>query len=184
LTDHVDFTNVEHVLRNQLKIKGNIDWDILVLVGVELTHIPVSKIKKIARQARRLGAEIIIGHGETPVEPVEDGTNTAYVNCPDVDILAHPGALLVEDAETARDNGIFLELTSRQGHSKGNKMVAAAALMASADMIVDTDAHTPQNLITQEEAMVVARKAGLNRTEANKVVVANPKKLLKQLGYG
>jgi histidinol phosphatase-like PHP family hydrolase len=182
LTDHVDFTNVEHVLKSQLKIKGNIDWDIRVLVGVELTHIPVGKIPKMVALARQFGAEIVVGHGESPVEPVEKGTNHAYVKCPDVDILAHPGKLVIEDAQLARENGIFIELTSRKGHDRGNKAVAKSASAAKALMIVDTDAHTPENLITQKQALQVALKAGLPRKDALKVVVENPDILLGRIG--
>ncbi len=180
LTDHVDFTNVGHVLSNQLKIKGEIDWGIEVLVGVELTHIPVSKIPKMAAIARDYGAEIIVGHGETPVEPVEEGTNHAYI-ASGVDVLAHPGRLTAEDAELARENGVFIELTTRHGHRKGNRRVALAAGDAGALMIVDTDTHSPENLITQEQALKLALACGLTRKDALEAVVENPKRLLKRI---
>ena len=182
ITDHVDFTNIEHVLKSQLKLRGNIDWDIRVFVGVELTHIPVRKIPKFAAQARKLGAEVVIGHGESPVEPVEEGTNHAYVSCRDVDILAHPGNITVEDAERARENGIFLELTSRRGHSKGNRHVADAGVRAKARMIVDTDAHEPEDLITQKQAYSVVLEAGLGHGSAVEVLSVNPRELLRKLG--
>ena len=181
ITDHVDFTNIEHVLLSQMRIKGNIGWDIVVLVGVELTHIPVDKIPRLASKARELGAEIVVGHGETPVEPVEEGTNRAYIECGDVDILAHPGKLNVEDAEKARDAGVFLELTSRHGHKKGNRDVAGAALKAKAKMLVDTDAHAPEDLITQRQAYRIALDSGLDRKTALETVVKNPEDLLKRL---
>lgn len=182
ITDHVDFTNLEHVLKCQLKLKGNVDWDIKVLVGVELTHIPVGKIPKLAAQAKSLGAEIIVGHGESPVEPVEEGSNHAYVNCADINILAHPGSITLEDSEKARENNIFLELTSRRGHDEGNKHVAETAMKAKAKLIVDTDAHAPEDLITQKQAYEMALKAGLSEKSAFEVLVKNPKDLIKRLG--
>jgi putative hydrolase len=181
LTDHVDFSNIEHVLRCQQKLRGNIDWDIRVLVGCELTHIPVRKIPKMVDIAKALGAQIIVGHGESPVEPVEEGTNLAYLTDGRIDILAHPGKVSCEEAELARDMGVFLELTSRRGHSKGNKSVAKAALQAKAPMVVDTDTHRPEDLITQEQAMDVASKAGLGKREALGAVVESPKALLKRI---
>jgi len=180
LTDHVDFTNVEHVLKSQLKIKGEIDWDIDVLVGVELTHIPVGKIPKMVALALGFGAEIVVGHGESPVEPVEEGTNHAYI-ASGVDVLAHPGRLTGEDARLARENGVFIELTTRHGHRRGNRRVAAAAQEAGAKMIVDTDTHSPENLITQEQALKLALGSGLRRREALETVVENPKRLLERL---
>jgi len=182
ITDHVDFTNIEHVLKSQLKLKGKIDWDLRVLIGVELTHIPVSKIPKIAGQAKKLGAEIIVGHGETPMEPVEAGTNRAYVSCNYMDILAHPGRITVEDAERARENNVFLELTSRKGHNQGNKFVSEAALKAKARLIVDTDAHEPEDFITQEHAYTIALMSGLDQKTATDTVVKNPAELMKKLG--
>ena len=183
LTDHVDFTNLEHVLKSQLKIKGNIDWDIEVLVGVELTHIPVGKIPKIASRARRLGAEVVVGHGESPAEPVEGGTNRAYAGC-GVDILAHPGGISVEDGELAAEKGVLLELTSRGGHDAGNRRVAAVAREVGAKLIVDTDAHRPEDLITQEGAYDVAVAAGLSPEEAAVVVRDNPLEFLRRLKVG
>jgi histidinol phosphatase-like PHP family hydrolase len=181
VTDHVDFTNIEHVLRSQLKLKGNISWDINVLVGVELTHIPVDKISRLCAKARELGAELVVGHGESPVEPVEDGTNRAYIeSC--VDILAHPGDLSVDDAVAARDNGVYLELTSRRGHDGGNKRVAQAAVEAGAMLLVNTDAHKPEDLISQEKAYDIASSSGLTDELALYVVRDNPRKFLEKVG--
>ena len=82
-------------------------WGIKALVGVELTHVPAGAIGTLARRARTYGAEIVVVHGETIVEPVEAGTNRAAVNCPEVDILAHPGLITPEEAAAAKKNGSF-----------------------------------------------------------------------------
>jgi len=55
-------------------------------------HLP-KLFPKLARKAKKLGAQIIVVHGETLVEPVIKGTNWSAVNCPDVDVLAHPGLI-------------------------------------------------------------------------------------------
>lgn len=182
LTDHVDFTNLEHVLKSQRKLEGNVSWGIKVLYGVELTHIPKDKIAKLAAKARRLGAEVIILHGESPVEPVEEGTNHTGVMCGKIDILAHPGNLTVEEAEFAKENCVFLELTSRSGHSKGNSAVAKAALAAGAKMLVNTDAHAPEDLINQRDALEIALSAGLGEKDALRVIQDNTKVFLKKVG--
>jgi histidinol phosphatase-like PHP family hydrolase len=36
-----------------------------VLVGVEVTHVPASKMDMVVSRARKLGAEIVVIHGET-----------------------------------------------------------------------------------------------------------------------
>ncbi|HHQ44694.1 MAG TPA: histidinol phosphate phosphatase domain-containing protein [Candidatus Altiarchaeales archaeon] len=182
LTDHVDFANIEFVLDSQKKMVDEISWDIKIIRGVELTHIPKDKIAKIVGLARNLGAQLVVGHGESPVEPVEEGTNLEFIKA-GIDILAHPGKLSREEAALARKNNVFIELTSRRGHKNGNKDVAKACMEAGALMVVDTDAHAPEDIITQEEALKVARDAGLSKEQALQVVVENPKKLLAKTGF-
>jgi len=181
ITDHVDFTNLEHVLKCQQKIKGQIPWGIKVYVGVELTHIPKNKIAELAKKAKALKADLVVVHGETPVEPVEEGTNREAVKCRYVDILAHPGKITEKNAETARKNDIYLELSTRRGHCTGNEWVAKIAKKTGAKLLVNTDAHEPEDLVTQETALQVALDAGLDENEALKVVKDNPIQFMKRL---
>jgi histidinol phosphatase-like PHP family hydrolase len=155
-------------------------WDIRAIAGVELTHLPPAAIADTVAEARRLGAQIIVVHGETLVEPVPAGTNLAALRCPEVDILAHPGPLDVELAGLAARNGIFLELSARHGHSLANGAVAAAAREAGALLLVNSDAHGPADLLTEEQARRVALGAGLSETETEAALVANPKLLLSR----
>jgi histidinol phosphatase-like PHP family hydrolase len=48
---------------------------------------------------------------------------------------------------------------------------------------VNSDAHEPEDLLTQEEAKRVALGAGLEEREAERAVTENPRELLKRLGY-
>ncbi|MFA4936242.1 MAG: histidinol phosphate phosphatase domain-containing protein, partial [Candidatus Methanoperedens sp.] len=146
----------------------------------ELTHVPPGKMPQLVEKARKLGAEIVVVHGETTVEPVPEGTNHTAVSL-DIDILAHPGFITVEDAELARDNGICLELTSRNGHNRTNGHVARIANEAGADLIVDTDTHHPHDLINDEVALRIAMGAGLDEKGAKKATGANPLNLIKGL---
>lgn len=171
ITDHVDFSNVEHVISNVKKAKYLEDeYDIRVLVGVEITHVPPAKIASLARMSRQLGAEIVVVHGETLNEPVMPGTNAAAVELADVDILAHPGFITIEEAETARDNDVCLEITARNGHNRTNGHVARIGMEAGATLVVDTDTHSPENLITRDYARKVAMGSGLTEAQANRVL--------------
>ncbi len=170
ITDHVDFTNIEHVLLCVSKAKYMEDvLDIRIMPGVELTHVPPAKIMPLATLARRLGAEIVVVHGETPVEPVRPGTNRAALEA-GVDILAHPGFITIEEAELARENDVCLEITSRSGHNITNGHVVRMALQAGAKMVVDSDTHAPEDLIDGERAVQIAVGAGLSREEAVMIV--------------
>ena len=61
-------------------------------------------------------------HGESPVEPVIEGTNRAGIEA-GADILAHPGNITEEDARLAAEKGVYLEITARAGHSETNQHV-------------------------------------------------------------
>lgn len=180
ITDHADFTNVEHILKNVSKAKYLEEvMDIKVLAGVEITHVPPTKIAKMVRLSKELGAEIVVVHGETSVEPVAPGTNRASVELSDVDILAHPGFITIEEAEKAVDNNVHLEITARNGHNRTNGHVARIALETGAKCVVDTDTHSPGNLITRDTALKVAMGAGLTLEQAEKVL-SNSQKIVNE----
>lgn len=182
LTDHADFTNLDFLLEGAKKARYlEESYDIKVLAGVEITHVPPKLIPKLARMAKHSGAEIVVVHGESPVEPVAPLTNLAAVECEDVDILAHPGYITEEEAKLAADNGICLEITARYGHNVTNGHVARMAKAAGARPVVDTDTHSPDDLITREKALAVARGAGLTAEEAEKALQNSKDLLIKIL---
>lgn len=186
ITDHVDASNIEAVIKALLKfekeMKGRLP--ITFLPGVEVSYIQPQYIIEYCKKARRLGAKIVIVHGESPVEPVYPGTNHAAVKEKGaVDILAHPGMINDEDAILAAKNGVFLEVTARNGHRDGNRHVVEMARKYGAKLIVDTDCHTDHDLITQEQAFQLCKEAGLSDEEAVKTIKDNPRELLKRSGY-
>lgn len=156
-------------------------WDICCLPGVELTHLPPEAIPELAREARASGAALVVVHGETPVEPVPPGTNLAALQCSDVDLLAHPGAITVEQAALAAERGIFLEVSARAGHCLGNGAVVAAARQAGAALLVNSDTHAPGDLLTREFAALVAAGAGLTGEELTTALSTNPQRLLARV---
>jgi len=172
LTDHADFSNYKFIIGSLLSAKKEMedDWEIEVLVGVEITHVPPRKIDKLVRMAKAEGAEIILVHGETIVEPVLKGTNRVSVMNEDVDILAHPGLIEAEEVWLARDNGVALEISSRRGHSLTNGHVASLAMKVGADLVIDTDTHSPEDLIDDEMARKVLLGCGLDIGDANDVL--------------
>jgi putative hydrolase len=183
ITEHVDASNIKSVimmlasaarqLNSYLKTK--------LYFGVELTHIPPSAISSLASEARSLGAQIIIVHGETLAEPVAPGTNHAALLCKETDVLAHPGLITPEDCELAARNGVYLELSARKGHCITNGHVARLASYKGAKLLVNTDLHSPDDFITQQQAFHVALGAGLTEDEAKKAIKDNPLTLLDRI---
>ena len=178
ITDHADYTNLEHLIEAAKKAKYlENEWDIRVLAGVELTHVPPRKIAPLAKKAKELGAEIVVVHGETISEPVASGTNAASAACDYVDILAHPGLISQEDVQTAVENNVCLEITTRNRHNITNGHVARLAIEIGATLVVNTDTHTPENLITDETALKIAMGAGLTEFRAIETFKASEKKV-------
>jgi putative hydrolase len=162
ITDHVDASNFEVVyarLKTAALSLNRGDYPV-VIPGLEFTHLPPALIAPLTAQARALGVPLILVHGESLAEPVASGTNRAAIEA-DVDILAHPGLITVEEAARARERGIYLELSARGGHSLANGHVARVALEVGAALLVNTDAHGPGDLITRHQAERIARGAGL-----------------------
>ncbi len=184
ITDHASPSNIEELVD---KVRRDCDlvwqeWGFLVLPGVELTHCPPRSIARLAAQAKRVGAKIVVIHGETLVEPVPPGTNRASVECPDVDVLGHPGLLTEEEANLARENNVFLEITSRRGHCLGNGNTVVLGRAAGAKFLVNSDTHAPGDLHTEEFARTVALGAGLTPEEAEAALYGNPQLLLARAG--
>jgi len=156
-------------------------WNFRVFAGVELTHVPASSVAELAAEAKRLRATHVVVHGESPVEPVEPGTNLAAVSCPDVDILAHPGLLTAEEARIAAETGVFLEITAKDGHSLGNGRVYALAREAGADCLLNSDTHVPSHLLTAEFVRTVASGAGVTEEELGLILRVNPERLIERI---
>ena len=184
ITDHASASNIEELVQ---KVTRDCDlaweqWGFRVLPGVELTHCPPRAIAALAARAKAAGAKIVVIHGETLVEPVPPGTNRASVECPDVDVLGHPGLLTEEEAALAAENKVFLEITSRRGHCLGNGNTVVLGRAAGARFLINSDTHSPGDLHTEAFARVVALGAGLTPEEADTTLYENPKDLLKRAG--
>ena len=85
-------------------------------------------------------------------------------------------------AELAKEKDIYLEISARQGHCLGNGHVANVAREVGNKLLVNTDTHSPDNIITFEKSYEIALGAGLTHDEAMKAIVDNPRELLKSKG--
>lgn len=182
ITDHVDNTNIDFILNSLVDSCQELSQftDTEVLPGVEITHLPPEMIGLLAKKAKKMGAKIVVVHGETIAEPVMKGTNLAAVKVEEVDILAHPGLITKEEAELARKNKIFLELNARKGHCLTNGHVLKIANDVGNDLILNTDAHAPEDLIDKKTAIDIAMGCGLSREDSEKVVAVNPATFLEE----
>lgn len=182
ITDHLGIGSLERVIREVTRdcALARKYWDILAIPGVELTHLPPESIDEVAREAKKLGAMIVVVHGECTSEPVAEGTNLAAVRSPYVDVLAHPGMITAEVAAIAASNLVFLELSARKGHMASNDHIAATALKENAYLIINSDAHDEGNLLTSEIIESILQKAGITE-HRTKILEENPRLLIQKI---
>lgn len=183
ITDHVDASNIDFVVPRIVmavkRIRGHVEID--VVAGAELTHVPPGLIGELVTEARGLGAELVLVHGETTVEPVLPGTNRAAIEA-GCDILTHPGLITEAEVLLAKEKGVALEITARKGHSLTNGHVASLALRHGATIVLNTDAHAPSDLIDTEEAVKVLLGAGVDAAHVDAVFGASESIVRKIIG--
>ena len=180
ITDHADRSNLDFIIPRVKKAVAEINRhnQIQALPGVELTHVPPATIGSLAEEARNLGAQVVVVHGETIMEPVVPGTNRAALEA-DIDILAHPGLLTQEEASIASRRGILLEISGRKGHSFTNGHVVRVAQAAGANLILNSDAHAPGDLLSGQMIEKIALGAGLEES-GFRAMIQNAENLVRR----
>lgn len=163
ITDHADSSNLDFIIPRIIRVAEDLNRHskTRLVPGIELTHVPPGLFAELVTRARALGALVVVGHGETVVEPVAPGTNRAALEA-GVDVLAHPGMITREEVALAVQKGIFLELSGRRGHSLTNGHVAKLAQEMGALLAVNADAHAPGDFLTPGMAETIALGAGLD----------------------
>ncbi len=178
ITDHADFSNIQPILSKLGRLLDfRDDYEAEFLIGVEITHVPPKLIGRAVEMAWKEGAEIVVVHGETLAEPVKEGTNLAALN-EETSILAHPGLISEKEAELARENGIFVEISARKGHCLGNGHVARMAEKFGYELVINTDMHSPSDIISDAQAEKVLRGAGVEKWME---VLENNRRLFRKL---
>jgi histidinol phosphatase-like PHP family hydrolase len=182
LTDHMDMSNVDFIVPRIVAASKELSKysSLKIIPGAEITHVPPALVGNLVDKARALGAQLVVVHGETVAEPVIAGTNRAGIEA-GADILSHPGLISIEDAALAAEKGVALEITARKGHSLSNGHVAKTAMITGAPMVINTDAHAPEDLISRERADVILRAAAIPE-ENIQTIFSNSQKLVDKVG--
>lgn len=181
LTDHADSSNLDWIIPRIVQACRDLNahWKVRAIPGIELTHLPPEIIGLMVEKARTLGARLVVVHGETMVEPVPPGTNRKALEA-GADILAHPGLISEGEVLLAREKGVFLEISARKGHSLANGHVARLAQKCGASMVLNTDSHSPDDLIPLEKARRVALGAGLGEEDFTRMM-QNSRRIVERL---
>ena len=171
ITDHGDQSNIDVIIPRIVAFceENNSQGSMRVIPGIELTHIPPELIPALVSRSRKLGAKLVVVHGETIVEPVAPGTNRMAIES-SVDILAHPGLITEEEVVLAKKHSVYLELTSRKGHSLTNGHVAQLAQKAGAPVVLNSDAHAPGDIWPTAQLQELVVGAGLTDDDYHTMV--------------
>jgi histidinol phosphatase-like PHP family hydrolase len=183
ITDHADASNLQWIIENQLKFKASFNSlsdNFKVIIGVELTHVLPREIEKLTNKARDFGADLVLVHGETLVEPVLKNTNRAAIEA-GIDILAHPGLLSTEEAEVAKKNGVYLELTTRKGHSYSNALVYRRACEYGCKCVINNDFHEPGNYLPVSLIHNILLGIGISEEEIKNIFTNNKNVFMKKM---
>lgn len=183
LTDHAGVGGVPEIVRALKADRDLVEryWPIKIIVGIELTHVPAEGIAEAAAFARVAGAEIVVLHGETPVEPVAPGSDHAAIVSGLVDVIGHPGHISEEDVREAARRDVYLEISARRGHSLTNGHVARLAQRLGAKLIVNSDAHAPSDLLDDDFQRSAALGAGIDESWLLNVLQTWPEELLQRV---
>lgn len=172
ITDHVDTSNISRVVPELIKAAAEINRqvkEIRVIPGAEITHPPAGSIKELVKEARTMGAKMILVHGETLAEPVVSGTNRKAMEA-GIDILAHPGLISKADFLFAKKQGVLLEVSARKGHSISNGYLVGLWRRLGGKLIINTDGHHEDDLFTEVKYFNVGMGAGLTRQEVAQIL--------------
>lgn len=147
ITDHGDQSSIDLIIPRLVVFCEEVNRleGIRLIPGIELTHIRPEAIPALVSRSRKLGARLVVVHGETIVEPVAPRTNRMAIES-SVDILAHPGLITEEEVLLAKEHSVYLELTSRKGHSLTNGHVAQLAHKTGTPMVLNSDTHAPGDI--------------------------------------
>jgi len=181
ISDHADSSSLDFIVPRIVKVAEDLNsfQKVKVIPGIELTHVPPSMISSLIKDAKKLGAKIVVVHGESIVEPVAPGTNRAAIEA-GADILAHPGLITLEEAKLAAKKGVFLEISARKGHCLTNGHVVRIAKESGAKLVLNSDAHSPEDLMSRSFAEKIAIGAGLS-SNALDMLLENARSLITRV---
>ena len=171
ITDHGDLSNIDLIIPRLVAFceENNSRGGMRVIPGIELTHIPPESIPALVSRSRELGAKLVVVHGETIVEPVAPGTNRMAIES-SVDILAHPGLITEEEVVLAKKLSVYLELTSRKGHSLSNGHVARLAKKTGTPLVLNSDTHAPGDIWPAGRLQDLVIGAGLTEDDYHTLI--------------
>ncbi len=155
---------------NIISTEGDIDMndeirkylDIL-LVGFHMMVLPKTAKDAISIYGRNCFSKIF-QFGKEGIKETNTESMIKAIRKHKIDIITHPGARIPFDttlvAKEAAKAGTALEINSHSGYMGTMNVIAAAG--EGAKFVINSDAHTPEDVGNFEKGLIIAEKAGLS----------------------
>ncbi|MCJ7612105.1 MAG: PHP domain-containing protein, partial [Candidatus Aminicenantes bacterium] len=85
--------------------------------------------------------------------------------------------------QTAAKNDIYIEITSRTGHSLSNGMVTKIGTQAGVKFLINSDSHSHLELYWEGRQEAVALGAGFDKKQVKRILDIDAKSFIKKIGY-
>lgn len=144
--------------KKQLVHTLSIYYDMQVFFGIELWHIPPTLIEETIQFYRALGISLIGVHGESISNLVEKGTNFSAIMAK-ADILYHPGLIDEKCVEIAKENNVFLEISTHPKHAYTNAHIAKLAQKYGTKLALGSCARTLEEIHSPEMQELILKGA-------------------------
>lgn len=146
--------------------------EIEIFVAAKLTHTPPGLITQAIGAARKNGAQLVLGFGETiaPDQPQPmPGTNLSAIEG-GVDILLHPGLITPEEARLAARRNTALEISLSPAHALANGHIRMTAAKTGAAMIFGSDARETGDFLSADHIRRIALGAAMTEEDFRNVM--------------
>lgn len=138
--------------------KLSVYYDMQIFFGVQLHHIPPALLEETIKFYRSLGISLIGVYGESISDIVEKGTNFSAIAAK-ADILFNPGLIDEECVKLAKENNVFLEISTHPKHAYTNAHIAKLAQKHGAKLILGSKAQTLQEIHSPQMQKLILKGA-------------------------
>lgn len=135
--------------KQEVVYKLAVYYDMQIFFGVQLRHIPPALIEETVHFYRSFGIPFVGVYGETISDIVEKGTNFSAISAK-ADILFNPGLIDEECVQLAKENDVFLEISTHPKHAYTNAHIARLAQKYGAKLALGSSAQTLHDIHSPE----------------------------------
>lgn len=145
--------------------KLSIYYDMNIFLGVQLHHIPSALLEETINFYRSLGISLIGVYGETISDIVDKGTNFSAIAAK-ADILFNPGLIDEECVKLAKENNVFLEISTHPNHAYTNAHIAKLAKKYGAKIVLGSNAKTLHEIHSPQMQSLILKGAGIENHDS------------------